>query len=133
AQLVCLCHGATLFMFSGRNAAADGIVARLQRDVPDPAALAPPEAALVHQLSAFRALFAGDLGASLAHFQATLASFELADDQRNLAMARASVGSVLVELGDFQGAEAALRAAIAVAGRMKLQDVEAAAFQNLGR
>src|SRR5262249_20145696 len=42
AQVICLCHSASFLIFGGRYAAADAVIEQLRRDVPNPAALAPP-------------------------------------------------------------------------------------------
>ncbi len=46
---------------------------------------------------------------------------------------RSNLGFVLGELGDFAGAEEALRGALAAAARMGLYDLATAALHNLGR
>jgi tetratricopeptide (TPR) repeat protein len=133
ATLICLCECASYLTFGGRYAAADAVIERLRRDAPNLATLAPSVLALIHQVLAIRASYAGDPSASLAGFEAALASFELAGDVRNACAVRSNLGFGLAELGDFEHAEGALRAAIAAAERMGLCDLEAAALQNLGR
>jgi tetratricopeptide (TPR) repeat protein len=133
ALIICLCECASYLTFGGRYAAADALIERLRRDAPDLAELSPSEAALIHQLFAIRASYAGDGGACLAAFRAALASFEQAGDQRNACAVRSNLGFVLAELGDFKGAEDALRTALTWAGGMGLLDLETVALQNLGR
>jgi tetratricopeptide (TPR) repeat protein len=131
AQSVCLCECASYMMFGGRYAAADALIERLRKE--EPASRSPREAALINQLFAIQASYAGDPGACFAAFELSLASFEQAGDQRNACAVRSNQGFVLAELGDFEGAEAALRRSLTEAGRMGLCDVETAALQNLGR
>src|SRR5262245_9561692 len=62
-----------------------------------------------------------------------LAFFEQAGDRRSACLTRQNLGFAVAELGDYEGAEHALRSALVVAERMGLHEVAAAALQNLGR
>src|SRR5262249_13107871 len=103
-----------------------------RRVAPDPAALEAPVAALLQQLSAIRASYAGDPGACLEGFMAAESSFDGAGDHRNACKVRSSLGFIFAELGDFESAEEVLRAALAGAERMGLTDLSTVAMQNLG-
>ena len=64
----------------------------------------------MHQVRAARASAAGDLGRCLGGLESALQAFEQAGDLRNACAVRTNLGYVYCELGDFQRAEAALRA-----------------------
>src|SRR5262249_10831435 len=76
---------------------------------------------------------AGDPGVCLVELQAALAAFEQAGDLRDACVTRSNLGFIYAELGDFEGAEQALRGAETLADRMGLSDVSASALHNLGR
>ncbi|MEP7125323.1 MAG: protein kinase [Byssovorax sp.] len=132
ARLICLAWGAMQLIVGGRTSAADTVIAGLASAAADASALAPEVAATIELLRGFRAAYAGDLAACLESFEAALAAFETAGDRRNACAVRSNLGVVFAELGDYVGAEEALRAAHAVADRMGLQDVGTSALQNLG-
>jgi eukaryotic-like serine/threonine-protein kinase len=133
ARLLCLSECATQLIFGGRYADADALIKALSQDEPDPTAEGPQAAALLHQMRAFHASAAGDPGACLEELKAALAAFEQAGDLRDACVTRSNLGFIYAELGDFEGAEQALRGAEATADRMGLYDVTAATFHNLGR
>ena len=132
ARLAWLACCATDLLFAGRIAAADAIIAGLGQSMVDASSLAPQVAAPIEQLRGIRAAYTGDLAASLAGFEASLAAFERAGDRRSACAVRSNLGFALAELGDYAGAEEALRAAHAVADRMGLQDAGMSVLQNLG-
>jgi serine/threonine protein kinase/tetratricopeptide (TPR) repeat protein len=132
AQLICLCECASYLVFGGRCAAADPLIERIRRVAPDPASLEAPVAALLQQVTAIRASFEGDAGVCLEGFMAAQASFEGAGDHRNACAVRANLGFIFAELGDFESAEEALRAALAGAERMGLAELSSVAMQHLG-
>ncbi len=132
AQIVCLSECATHLLFAGRYVASDALLTRLRRAVPEPATLEAPVAAQLQQIIALRALYSGDPAASLNEFEAALGSFEAAGDRRGASMVRSNLGSIFTELGDFESAEEALRAALAAATRMGLLELATTATANLG-
>jgi len=132
ARIACLACCATDLVFAGRTTSADAMVARLAVAMADPSAFAPQVTAALEQLRGVRAAYVGDLAASLAAFEASLAAYELAGDHRNACAVRSNLSVACVELGDYAGAEAALRLATAVADRIGLQDVGLTVLQNLG-
>jgi tetratricopeptide (TPR) repeat protein len=133
AQLACLNRIAGHLTFGGRYAAADALLAQIDRLTGDLGARGPHDVALHHEVRAIRATVGGDLGAGLAGFRAALAAYGQAGDRRNACTLRGSLGYVLTELGDFAAAEEALRAVLAVSERMGLSDLHTNALQNLGR
>jgi tetratricopeptide (TPR) repeat protein len=133
ARILCLSECATQLIFGGRYATAHALIEALSRDAAAPAAEAPQVAALLHQMRAFHASAAGDPGACLEELKAALTAFEQAGDLRDACVTRSNLGFIYAELGDFEGAEQALRGAETTADRMGLYDVTAAIFQNLGR
>jgi eukaryotic-like serine/threonine-protein kinase len=127
AQVSCLCACAANLMFGGLAASAAAFAAL------EP--LAPTDAlsiALIRQTRAFRAMAQGDTMACLEGLSLTLTSFEEAVDRRNACSTRVNLGFVLAEVGAFEPAEEALRAALASADRMGLHELVAVARQNLG-
>ncbi len=131
-RLGCLAECAIQLIFGGRTSAADAVIARISDAVADPSSLAPQVAAAIELLRAIRAAYTGDLAACLEGFEASLAAFERAGDRRNACAIRSNLGFAFAELGDFNGAEEALRAAHATADRMGLTDVAMAALHTLG-
>jgi eukaryotic-like serine/threonine-protein kinase len=132
ARLVCLAWGTMQLIFGGRTTVADTLIAGLAHAAPDPSALAPQVAATLELLRAIRAAYSGDLAACLEGFEASLASFERAGDRRNACVIRCNLAFAFAELGDFVGAEEALRAAHTTADRMGLTDVAMSALHTLG-
>jgi eukaryotic-like serine/threonine-protein kinase len=132
ARITCLCWGATYLIFGGRYAAADELIVMLDRLANESATLDAQAAAMYQQVRAIRASTQGDLGAALNGFTAALAAFEQAGDRRNGCSVRSNLGFIYGELGDFEGASAALRTALAAAERMGLHDMETVALHNLG-
>jgi tetratricopeptide (TPR) repeat protein len=132
AQMMSLSRCGNYLVFGGRYAEADDLIAGLDRAAKERSALDPEVAAMLHQLRAFRASVAGDPGASLEHLQGALSAFEQAGDLRNACTTRTNVGCIQTELGDFEGAETTLRGALAIAGRLGLEDVEIFVLHNLG-
>ncbi len=128
-QIHCLCACVGELVLGGRYAVAEAALAEL-------APLQPPDAvsvALIHQCRSFYASARGDSIACLEGLSAALAAFEGAEDRRNATATRGNLGFMLAELGAFDGAEEALRAALITADRMGLHDVSSVAGYNLGR
>jgi tetratricopeptide (TPR) repeat protein len=98
----------------------------------DPEQVDPQTARALAQTRAIRAVYTGDSAASLAGFEAALRAFEETGDRRNACSIRSNLGCILTELGDFTGAEEALRTTLSDADRMGLFDVAAVALHNLG-
>ena len=131
-QLTCLSRAAIHLLYGGRYASAEVLIAKIERAAGDLAALDPQTRDLVQQMRATRASIMGDSAACLEGFIAALAANDDAGDRRNAGVNRSNIGFILAELGDFQGAEEALRPALADADRLGLHDVTTAVWQNLG-
>jgi tetratricopeptide (TPR) repeat protein len=132
AQILCLSECASRIMFRGDYAAADEVIAAIDRLAALGSARDGQVSATIASTHAVRALFDGDLGAARERLIEAQDGFEAAGDLRNTCTVQSNLGFVLIELGDYAGAEEALRAALAGAERMGLQDLAAAALQNLG-
>jgi serine/threonine protein kinase/tetratricopeptide (TPR) repeat protein len=128
ARTICLSECAGQLIFGGHYAAADALIQALEPTD----GLDAEAAAMLQQTRAFRASAAGDSGRCLEGLQAALTAFERAGDRRNACVTRANIGFILTELGDFAGAEDALRGARSSADRMGLYDISATALHNLG-
>ncbi|WP_437963647.1 protein kinase [Sorangium sp. So ce260] len=131
ARSVCLCAGAGRLVFGGRYQLADEVLDGIEQDAEETEQEVEVLARL-HEARAYRAMAGGDPGACLAGFEAALAAFEQAGDRRNACWARNNLGSCYAELGDFEGAEAALRASLEDAERMGLSDARLGALLGLG-
>jgi len=131
-QLTCLSLATIQLLFGGRYAAAEALIAKIERAAGDLAALDPQTRDVVQQMRATRASIMGDSAACLEGFMAALAANEETGDRRNACVNRSNIGFMLAELGDFQGAEEALRPALADGDRLGLHDVTTAVLQNLG-
>jgi tetratricopeptide (TPR) repeat protein len=131
-QLTCLSWAAIHLLYGGRYPSAEALIAKIERAAGDLSALDPQTRDLVQQMRATRASIMGDSGACLDGFLAALAANEETGDRRNACVNRSNVGFILAELGDFEGAEDALRPALADGDRLGLHDVTTAVLQNLG-
>ncbi len=129
---IALVEGALWLVFGGRYAAADGIIAALERSEGEGRALDVEVLARLYEARAIRAMTSGDPGACLEGIEAALAVFERSGDRRNACSLRVNLGAITMELGDYEGAEAALRAALRAAEQMELTDLAAFARSNLG-
>ncbi|WP_437837507.1 protein kinase domain-containing protein [Sorangium sp. So ce1153] len=129
---ICLVEGALWLVFGGRYAAADAIVAALERSEEEGRRLDVEVLARLYEARAIRAMTSGDPGACLEGIEAALAVFERSGDRRNACSLRVNLGAITMELGDYEGAEAALRAALRAAEQMELTDLAAFARSNLG-
>jgi tetratricopeptide (TPR) repeat protein len=129
ARVVCLGFCASQLLFGGRLAAADPLHAALGE-----VSLASDAQArgIVHQVQAFRASLAGDLGGCRDGLVAALTAFEEAGDRRNACATRGNLGYVHAQLGDLAGAEEALSAAHVAADRLDLADLATVVEHNLG-
>ncbi|AKT38147.1 protein kinase domain-containing protein [Chondromyces crocatus] len=132
AQVVCLAFCASELVFSGRFEAAEALLERGTSLTGDPPAVDGQALGVLHQAYALRAMAGGDPGAGLAGFEAALFAFGQTGDRRNACTIQGNLGYTLSELGDFEGAEGALRAALTEAERMGLFDLAPVVRQNLG-
>jgi len=131
-QLTCLSRAAINLMFGGHYVPADALITRIDRAVGNPASLDPQTADVIQQMRAFRAVYAGDSAAGLGGFTAALAATEEIGDRRDACSIRCNLGFILSELGDFVGAEEALRRSLGDADHMGLHDLATVARHNLG-
>ncbi|WP_437693279.1 hypothetical protein [Sorangium sp. So ce176] len=129
---ICLVEGALWLVFGGHYAAADGIIEALERSATESGPLALEVIARLYQARAIRAMTSGDPGACLEGIEAALTVFEQIGDRRNACSLRVNLGAIATELGDYQGAESALRSALCAAEQMELTDLAAFARANLG-
>ncbi|WP_438031190.1 protein kinase domain-containing protein [Sorangium sp. So ce233] len=129
---ICLVEGALWLVFGGRYAAADGIIEALERSEGEGRSLDVEVLARLYEARAIRAMTSGDPGACLEGIEAALAVFERSGDRRNACSLRVNLGAITMELGDYEGAEAALRSALRAAEQMELTDLAAFARSNLG-
>jgi eukaryotic-like serine/threonine-protein kinase len=132
ARIICLCACAGELCFGGRYGAAEARLKTIDREVYEHPAHDAPAIAALEQVRAFRASAARDSGAGLDHFHRALVAFEQAGDRRNACICRSNLGCTLAELGDFAGAEEALRVALASAERMGMLTLTAVVVHNLG-
>ncbi|MGK4003969.1 protein kinase [Sorangium sp. So ce1036] len=132
AKHMCLGEGALLLAFGGRYAIADALIEAIEGDGTDLAAREVEVVARLHEARSIRALVSGDPGACLVGLEAALEAFERAGDRGNACAVRMNVGYMHAELGDFEGAEAMLRSALAGAEWMGLHELAAATLSNLG-
>ncbi|WP_437687359.1 protein kinase domain-containing protein [Sorangium sp. So ce176] len=133
AKCTCLSMGASTLAFTGRLAVVDALIATVERALDDGSATGAEVVAALHQARAFRAMSGGDPGACVTGLEAALAAFEQVGDRRNACITRANLGYSYGELGDFDGAEMALRSVLEAAERMGLHEVAAAAQASLGQ
>jgi eukaryotic-like serine/threonine-protein kinase len=132
ARIICLCAGAGELCFGGLYRAAEARLVAIDRELCERPTDEAPALAALEQVRAFRALSARDSSACLEHLRAALVAFEQAGDRRNACICRSNLGCMLAELGDFGGAEEALRVALASAERMRMLTLTAVVLQNLG-
>ncbi|WP_437536175.1 protein kinase [Sorangium sp. So ce726] len=132
ARTACLSQCAGSMVFRGEYATADALLGATEEGLRGAAAPDPDALALYHQARALRSAFAGDPEASLRNFGDVLAAFEQIGDRRNACTARMNLAHFHAELGDFAGAEALLRTALAASELMELHEVKAIIQNNLG-
>ncbi|WP_437476894.1 protein kinase [Sorangium sp. So ce1014] len=130
-KLVCLANGATVLSVVGRYAEARALIEIVERaasniDVRDVGPLAQ-----LHEARSCYAMCTGDMVAGARGMEATSLAFEQAGDRRNACSSRGGLGFIYVELGDFERAEAVLRAVVEEADRMHLHDLKMASEANL--
>ncbi|XXX78918.1 protein kinase [Sorangium sp. So ce134] len=132
ARTACLSECAASMVFRGEYATADALLGATEEELHGAAALDPDALALYHQARALRSVFAGEPEASLRSFGDVLTAFEQIGDRRNACTARMNLAHFHAELGDFAGAEALLRTALAESELMELHEVNAIIQNNLG-
>ena len=133
AEIVCLSWAANYLIFGGRVTAAENLLLMIGDLAGDLSEVDAQAVALVRQVNATRASSRGELGTCVREFREALAAFEQAGDLRNACAVRSNLAYIYSELGDFERAETALRAALEAADRMGLHDVTAQVQHNLGR
>src|SRR5262249_869884 len=132
AQFACLGRAAGYLVDGGRTKMASSVVRLVSELAGGVDKLDAPPAALIHHAEAKLASTIGDQAGVLAGFEAALRRFEEAGDARHACENGVNVGWAYSELGDFAGAEQALRDGLATAERMGLASVAAGALHNLG-
>jgi tetratricopeptide (TPR) repeat protein len=116
----------------GRHAEGEALLAALEAQAGLLAARDPALRARILYARAIRAAVKGNPGALIEPMEAAAQSYDEAGDLRNAAMQRVNVGFGLLELGDYDRAEQALRSALAAAERLGLSTVAATAKHDLG-
>ncbi|WP_438011534.1 protein kinase [Sorangium sp. So ce321] len=132
ARLVCLAECAGFVAFGGDYAASNALLEELDAALCDESAPDPELLGKLCYARSVRLLASGNLGDCLETTVMSLDAFERAGDRRNACVARSNLGFFYAELGDFERAEQALRAAMADAQRMGLHDPTMLAQANLG-
>ena len=130
--LAAAAHVAQGLVFVGRYDDARRLLARLKKEGRPVLAREPSVEARLEYAGALSAQVAGDVAGHLELSSRAADKFEGAGDHRRACLQLVAVGSGRTELGDYEGAEAALRSAIERANRMRLRRLEAVARANLG-
>ncbi|WP_437283664.1 AAA family ATPase [Sorangium sp. So ce375] len=131
AKLRCLSVGAGALSLGGRYAEGAALLDVVDRAIADGAAPDLEAIAHLHEARSMHGVCTGDLGAGATSLEAALLAFEQAGDHRNASSVRGGLGSVYIELGDFETAESMLWTAVKAADRMRLDDMKFAAQANL--
>jgi tRNA A-37 threonylcarbamoyl transferase component Bud32/tetratricopeptide (TPR) repeat protein len=131
AQTVATARAATQVALGGQTDIAERLLARLGSGAG--AASDPAVAGWVLEARAIAAGAGGDPGSRVRLADAAAESFDAAGDLRNACLQRVSVGYAYNEIGAYAEAEKALRAAIAVAEPMGLDNAVGTARAQLGR
>ena len=116
----------------GHSAEADALLAEQTRAGVDPSRMDDSAAATFQYFRAVRSLLSGDPSTCLANFQGRPRGDRSHRRSAQRLRDPINMGFILGELGDFEGAEGHLRAAMATADRMGLHDLAATALHNLG-
>ncbi|MFO0758449.1 MAG: AAA family ATPase [Byssovorax sp.] len=119
-------------LHDGQHALAEALIAELNRVAAPIAERDYAAAARLYALHASRALCYGDPAAALQHTELSIPSFAFTGDRRNACLGRVNAAHAILQLGDHERAERALRSALADADKMGLHNVSALAKQNLG-
>ncbi|WP_437995654.1 protein kinase [Sorangium sp. So ce185] len=123
-KLICLADGAAVLSMVGRYAEGRALLDIVERAYASAGALDVEAAAHLHEARAAHAVCTGDLVASADGMEAASRAYEQAGDRRNACSTRVNAGSIYAELGDLTRAESMLRAALAEADRMHLQELK---------
>jgi tetratricopeptide (TPR) repeat protein len=118
---------ASQLLFMPHGGRADALLARVR----GLGGLEPGTRARVDEASGFRAYLAGDLSESLRLLSAAGAGFAAAGQRRDAALLGVNLAYLLLDIGEWDRAEATLRGALDTATRLGLPNVEAVAQQNL--
>jgi tetratricopeptide (TPR) repeat protein len=119
-------------LLAGRYDAATTLLGAVEASAIELAERDPAIAARWHQVNAWRATFAGDVGAYVSFTEAAAGAFEQIGNQRSLCETRSNLGNALSEIGRYADAERTLREASAAASRLGLRSIAALAAHNLG-
>ncbi|AUX34788.1 MULTISPECIES: serine/threonine-protein kinase [Sorangium] len=133
ARLGCLSAGASALSLAGRYGESAALLDVLQRALADVEAPGLEVRAYLHGARSTYALCTGDLGAGVASLEAEAHALEQVGDHRNACSARAGVGFTYAELGDLERAESMIRAGVAEADRLHLQELKLGTEVNLAR
>ncbi|WP_437893318.1 hypothetical protein [Sorangium sp. So ce124] len=131
AKLRCLSVGGGALSLGGRYAEGAALLDAAQRAIVGVEALDLEAAAHLHEARSIHAICTGDLGAGATSLETALLAFEQAGDHRNACSIRGGMGSVYIELGDFETAQSMLRAVVEAADRMHLDEAKLHAQVNL--
>ncbi|WP_437313393.1 protein kinase domain-containing protein [Sorangium sp. So ce385] len=123
-KLICLADGAAVLSMVGRYAEGRALLDIVERAYASTDALDVEAAAHLHEARAAHAVCTGDLVAGADGMEAASRAYEQAGDHRNACSTRVNSGSIYAELGDLTRAESMLRAALAEADRMHLQELK---------
>jgi tetratricopeptide (TPR) repeat protein len=132
AQLVCLCRGTFQMIFAGRFAASDAMLARIAEVACAPDTLDDLARAQLLHVQGLRAAHAGDVATFLARLEAAVEAFERAGDVHNVLLERTTIGWCWAEIGDFEKAEALVRANMEACVRAGAQQAITYAKVTLG-
>jgi tetratricopeptide (TPR) repeat protein/tRNA A-37 threonylcarbamoyl transferase component Bud32 len=133
AQVRALCPTTGMLLQAGRYEAGERIGERVEELARAHAPLDDLTAARVAQLRATRFLRVGDPVALRRGYEDALAAFERAGAVRNAAIERLNVAYARAQVGEYERAEAELRASLVVAQRMGLTLAQVYVQANLGR
>jgi ATP/maltotriose-dependent transcriptional regulator MalT len=115
---------------AGDYAAADTLIARIEKVVTSGVVVEGKALAEFHRLRGARARHIGDVAGDAAGYLAALLSCP-PGDEREACNARVSVGFAYIELGDYAAARGELERALTAAERMGLSTIASRARQNL--
>ncbi|WP_437989516.1 protein kinase domain-containing protein [Sorangium sp. So ce145] len=133
AKLRCLSAGASALSMGGRYAEGAALLAVVQHAIANAEVRDLEVIAHLNDARSAYEICTGDLGAGAASLEAALLAFEQAGDHRNACSARANLGVIYGELGDFDRAESMLRAGRVEAGRMHLHEQKLGTDINLAQ
>ncbi|WP_437276110.1 protein kinase [Sorangium sp. So ce375] len=132
ARNACLLEGAIVLLLGGRYACVDALIDAVERATEDASAADLMIEAKLLYLHGLLRQHNGDPSACIASMSAALAAFEDIGDRREACRARLNMGLCYVQFGYFEAAAGVLRAGLAEAERMALDDRVPNALQNLG-